>query len=72
MREQVRRYLSRHPFQEFVLNIADGRQLPVKSPDWVWLPPRGGLVYWHQEDDTIERVNSFLIVSVRGGGEPVE
>lgn len=66
MFDDIRRYLSKQPFQEFVLNIADGRQLAVKSPDWIWVTPRGGLFYWHREDNTVERVNPVLVVGVRG------
>ena len=72
MLEQIRLYLSRQPFQEFVLNIADGRKLAVKSTDYIWLTPKGGLFYWHQHDDTMERVNPLLVVGVRGAGDPRE
>lgn len=66
MFDQIRQYLAAHPFQEFVLNIADGRQLAVKSPDWIWVTPKGALFFWHQEDNTIERLNPLLLVGVRG------
>ena len=71
MIEPIRRYLGANPFQPFVLQIADGRVLTVNSPDGLWVTPRGGVFYWHQDDDTMERVNLLLITGVRGTLNPV-
>jgi len=71
MIEQIRRYLAASPFEPFVLQIADGRTLEVNSPDGVWVTPKGGLFYWHREDDTMERINLLLVSGVRGPLSPV-
>ena len=72
MLEQNCRYLSAKPFEPFALQIADGRVLTVSSPDGLWVTPRGGLCYWHQEDDTMERINLLLVTGVRGTLSHVE
>ena len=70
MIEQIRRYLLSQPFEPFVLQLADGRTLRIGSTDGLWITPKGGLFYWHQEDDTIERLNLLLVVGVRGHLQP--
>ena len=71
MIEQIRRYLSATPFEPFTLQMADGRTLVVNSPDGLWITPKSGLFFWHQEDDTMERVNLLLVSGVRGTANPV-
>ena len=71
MIEQIRRYLSATPFEPFTLQMADGRTLVVNSPDGLWITPKSGLFFWHQKDDTMERVNLLLVVGVRGTANPV-
>ena len=70
MIEQIRRYLTAIPFEPFILQIADGRTLTVSSPDGLWVTPKGGLFFWHQEDDTMERINLLLVAGVRGTVHP--
>lgn len=66
MIEQIRRYLTAMPFEPFILQIADGRTMTVNSPDGLWVTPKGGVFFWHQEDDTMERVDLLLVAGVRG------
>ena len=72
MIEQIRPYLIATPFEPFILQMADARTLLVNSPDGLWITPKSGMFYWHQADDTMERINLLLIVGVRGTANPVD
>ena len=66
MTEEIRGRLEQTPFQPFVLHLADGRKLDVPHPEFVWLPQRGVLYYFHKDARYGERINPLLIVSVEG------
>jgi hypothetical protein len=40
----VKRSVNRRPFRPFIIHLADGRSLPVRSPEFVLLPEEGRLV----------------------------
>jgi hypothetical protein len=40
--DDVRKMLRRQPFEPFTIFLSDGRSLPVKNHDFVFLPERGG------------------------------
>lgn len=37
--DELRRAYAARPFQPFVLHLADGREFPVPSPEFMTLPP---------------------------------
>ena len=58
----VREALHRQPFEPFVIQLADGRALPVRHPDFVALDRRRVIVI--TEDGGWSVVEPLLIVSL--------
>ena len=63
---RVRKLMKAHPFQPFVVALADGRRFTITSPDMIWLPGdgKGGLHFFVPAEDTIVSLNPLLISSV--------
>ncbi len=63
---RLRKLMSAHPFQAFVVALADGRRFTISSPDMIWLPGdgKGGLHFFLPAEDTIVSINPMLIASV--------
>lgn len=38
--ERLREAVSRRPFRPFWISLADGRRFLVRSPEFLWIPPR--------------------------------
>ena len=64
MLQEIRELTRLAPFRPFTLHLADGRQLKVPHPDFVWLPRPGVFYYYHSKKRFGERINPLLIVSV--------
>ena len=66
MIQKLRELLDAHPFEPFIVALADGRRFSVPSPDMIWLPAngRGGLHFFVPETDRIVSVNPMLMISV--------
>jgi hypothetical protein len=58
----VREALHRQPFEPFVIQLADGRSLPVPHPDFVAVHPRRVIVI--ADDGGWSVVEPLLIVSL--------
>ncbi|MBI2827420.1 MAG: hypothetical protein HYX69_22320 [Planctomycetia bacterium] len=58
----VREALHRQPFEPFVIQLADGRSLRVRHPDFVAVGKRRIVVLG--EDDSSSFVEPLLIVSI--------
>jgi hypothetical protein len=72
----IREALHKQPFEPFTIELADGRSLPVRHPDFVAVGPRRIIVV--ADDDSWSVVEPLLIVSIddtpmkpsRGNGGP--
>ena len=57
------------PFSPFTIHLADGRELDVQHPDFVWVLPSGGRVSVFESDDKLHHLNPRVIVSVTSSGK---
>jgi hypothetical protein len=62
--DQIRAAHRAHPFRPFVLHLADGRALPVRHPEFLAYSRTGRTVIVVTAEETIERVDALLIVSL--------
>lgn len=44
-REQISELMTAKPFQAFTVHTDDGDLIGVKSPEYIWLPPTGSIVF---------------------------
>lgn len=65
MLDEIRDRVRKQPFESFVIHLADGRELTVPHPEFLWLPEPGWLFYFHEGMRSTERINPSLIVSVQ-------
>lgn len=67
--DHIRQALKTQPFQPFELNLADGRRLLLKHPEFLYVPPRNErTVFFTHEDGNVEVVDALLIVSLKPVG----
>ena len=60
--DQVRKILNAVPFRPFTVEIAGGREVPVKHIDYAQFSPAGRtLVVFSDEDDAADIIDVFLI-----------
>lgn len=63
--EELRKCIVATPFRPFLLNIADGRRIPVSGRDFILIPPeRGRTVVVYQRDGEFDLLDSLLITGV--------
>ncbi|GMU83474.1 MAG: hypothetical protein AMXMBFR47_33440 [Planctomycetota bacterium] len=67
--EKLKRALESRPFRPFRVNLADGRSIPIRSPEFAFVPPKAERTFWiwgNREDDyTI--VDLLLVTSLDFG-----
>jgi hypothetical protein len=70
--ETLDRAYRANPFRPFTLHLADGRQLPVRHPEFVAFNPKGRIAIVIDENDRAEYVDLLLVVSlsIEAPGEP--
>jgi hypothetical protein len=62
--EQMRAAYQAKPFRPFVIHLADGRQLPVSSPEFMLTVPSGRTIVVVQPDDTVNIVDLLLVTDL--------
>lgn len=69
--EQIRNLYQAHPFQPFVMHLADGRQIPVVHRDFIMSSPTGRTVIVYQPDESFNIVNTLLVtdLEVKANGQ---
>jgi hypothetical protein len=55
--EQLREVYTAQPFRPFVLNLADGRKVPVLSRDLIMASPSGRMIIVVQPDDSMNMID---------------
>jgi hypothetical protein len=71
--EQLRSAYKAQPFRPFVIQLADGREIPVNSPEFVLTVPSGRTVVVAQPDDTVNIIDLLLVTDLEfkpGGTTP--
>lgn len=59
--EQLRPMYRQHPFQPFVIHLADGRQIPVVHRDFIISSPSGRTAIVYQPDDSFNIIDLLLV-----------
>jgi hypothetical protein len=62
--EQLRVAYSAQPFRPFVIHLADGRELPVLSREFIMALPSGRTIVVGQPDDTVNIVDMLLVTDL--------
>jgi hypothetical protein len=62
--EQFRGAYSAQPFRPFIIHLADGREVPVLSREFIMSVPSGRTVIVCQPDDTINIIDLLLITDL--------
>jgi len=62
--EQVRDAYRARPFRPFVLHLADGRGVPVRSPEFMHFSPSGRTIHVSQLDDSYNIIDLLLVTDL--------
>jgi hypothetical protein len=62
--EQLRNAYNATPFRSFVLHLADGRQVPVLSREFILSLPSGRTIVVCQPDDTLNIIDLLLVTDL--------
>lgn len=62
--EQLRNFYEAQPFQPFVIHLADGREIPVRSREYMASAPSGRTVIVYQPDDRWNVVDLLLVTDL--------
>jgi hypothetical protein len=59
--EQLRAAIQTRPFQPFVMHLADGGEIPVQHPEFIFSVPSGRTIFVVEPDDTTNIVDLLLV-----------
>jgi hypothetical protein len=62
--EQLRNVYDSKPFRPFVIHLADGRQIPVLSREFMLTAPSGRTIVVYQPDDTLNLIDLLLVTDL--------
>ena len=62
--EQIRNFYEAQPFQPFVIHLADGREIPVRSREFMASAPSGRMVIIYQPDDSWNVIDLLLVTDL--------
>jgi hypothetical protein len=62
--EQMRAAYSAQPFKPFVIHLADGRQLPVQSREYLASSPSGRTFVVWQPDENFHIIDLLLVTDL--------
>ena len=66
--DQLREVHRARPFVPFKLQLADGSQVRVPHPEFLWLHPRGGrIVFVAGPRETVKIIDLFLVSCIEVG-----
>jgi hypothetical protein len=70
--EQISNLYNAKPFKQFIIHLADGRSIPVLSPEFMHRAPSGRTIYVSQPGDSFHIVDLLLVtdLEIKGGGPP--
>ena len=70
--ERFKEVVDRKPFHPFTIHTADGEKVYVKSPEFVWLPPKSRTLHVVTgrgvDDDRVEFIDLLLVTKLTVGG----
>jgi hypothetical protein len=59
--ERLQEVYREQPFMPFVLHLADGREVPVLSPEFIMAVPTGRIVIVCQPDGRVNMIDLLLV-----------
>jgi len=62
--EQLRTTIRAHPFQPFMIRMADGRQFAIPHPDFLSMSPSGRTAVIYHPDDSASIVDLLLMTEL--------
>lgn len=62
--EQLRNFYEAQPFQPFVIHLADGREITVRSREYMATAPGGRTVIVYQPDDRWNVIDLLLVTDL--------
>jgi hypothetical protein len=62
--EQLRNLYESKPFRPFVIQLADGRQIPVHHREFIMSVPSGRTIVICQPDDAINIIDLLLVTDL--------
>ncbi|MEX2171444.1 MAG: hypothetical protein WD851_19145 [Pirellulales bacterium] len=62
--EQMRKLYDTQPFHPFVIHLADGREIPVLSREFIMAAPSGRTVVVATPDDTFNIIDLLLVTEL--------
>ncbi len=70
--EQLREVRQATPFRPFTLQIADGNEVHVPHPEFLWFPPQGSrTIFVATSDERVKSIDLLLVASIElGDGRP--
>jgi hypothetical protein len=60
----VRSSVNRRPFRPFIMHLAGGRSLPVRSPEFIIMPAEGRLVVVQSASGSAHVVDLLLVTDL--------
>jgi hypothetical protein len=68
--EQIRALYLARPFRPFVIHLADGRAIPVMSPEFINRAPSGRTAIVYLPDDMFTIIDLLLVTDLEVRGTP--
>jgi hypothetical protein len=62
--DQVKELFHARPFRPFLLHLADGDTIPVKSPEFMWMTPGGRTIFVSQGGDSAAIIDLLLVTKI--------
>lgn len=62
--EELRTAVRRQPFVPFVLHMAGGREIRVRSPEFIFVPPETSRTFIVYEDKAHDLIDLLLVESI--------
>jgi hypothetical protein len=62
--DQLRAAYTAQPFRPLVIHLADGRQVPVASREFIMAVPSGRTIVVSQPDDTLNIIDLLLVTDL--------
>jgi hypothetical protein len=63
--QQLKSMLNAQPFRPFDIHMANGRSLPVRHPELVFITPGGRTIGVSVHEDAIEIIDLLLVTSLQ-------
>ena len=62
--DKIRELYNALPFRPFVIHLADGREIPVLSREFMLAAPSGRTIVVYQPDDTLNLIDLLLVTDL--------